>query len=137
MSLMVCFILSRKVKTQLKHTKKFCAVYRDCAVTEQMCQKWFAKFHAGDFSLDNAPRLGRQFEVDSYQIKTLIEDNPYYTTQEIADILKIAKPIKLLMKMKNVSFMLQKKTYGLLANPNHLSDFLGVHWFCHKVEEHL
>ena len=32
-----------------------CAVYREGAVVEQMCQKWFAKFHAGDFSLDNAP----------------------------------------------------------------------------------
>ena len=53
-----------------------------------MCQKWFAKFRAGDFSLDNAPRLGRPVEVDSDQIKTLIENNQRYTTQEIDDILK-------------------------------------------------
>ena len=45
------------------------------AVTDQMCQKWFAKFHAGGFSLDSAPRLGRPAEVDSDQIKTLIENN--------------------------------------------------------------
>ena len=31
--------------------KKICAVYGESAVTDQMCQKWFAKFHAGDFSL--------------------------------------------------------------------------------------
>ena len=35
-----------------------------------MCQKWLAKFHAGDFSLDDAPQLDRQVEVDSNQIET-------------------------------------------------------------------
>ena len=51
--------------------------------------KWFVKFHAGDFSLDDAPRSGRP--VDSDQIETLIENNQRYTTQEIADKLKISK----------------------------------------------
>ena len=40
--------------------------------------------------------------VDSKQIETLIENNQHYTTWEIADILKISKPINLLVKMKNV-----------------------------------
>ena len=48
---------------QLKHKEKICAVYGEGAVTDQMCQKWFAKFHAGDFSLDDAPRLGNQFKL--------------------------------------------------------------------------
>ena len=30
-------------------------MYGEGAVTDQMCQKWFVKFHAGDFSLDGAP----------------------------------------------------------------------------------
>ena len=38
-----------------------------------MCQKWFVKFHAGDFSLNNAPQLGRPLEVDSNQVKMFIE----------------------------------------------------------------
>ena len=37
--------------------------------------------------------------VDSDQIETLIENNQYYTTWKIADILKISKSIKLLVKM--------------------------------------
>ena len=61
-----------------------------------MCQNWFAKFHAGDSSLDGAPQLGRPIEADSDQIETLIENNQHYTMQEIADILKISKPVKLL-----------------------------------------
>ena len=32
--------------------KRICAVYGEGAVTDWMCQKWSAKFHAGDFSLD-------------------------------------------------------------------------------------
>ena len=57
-------------------------------MTDGTCQKLFVKFRAGDFSLDDAPQLGRRVEVDSDQIETLIENNQCYTMQEIADILK-------------------------------------------------
>ena len=40
----LCFIISRKVKTQLKHKKKICAVHGEGAVADQICQKWFVKF---------------------------------------------------------------------------------------------
>ena len=73
-----------------------------------MCQKWFAKFHAGDFSLDDAPWSGRPVEIDNDQSKTLSENNQRYTTQEIADTLKISKSIKLLVKMKNVFYFMEK-----------------------------
>ena len=66
-------------------------MYGEGAVTDRMCQKWFAKFHAGDFSLDAAPRSGRPVEVDSDQIETLTENNQRYTMLEIADILEISK----------------------------------------------
>ena len=99
------------------HKKHLCSLWRSLgplyyeegAVTDQMCQKWFARFHAGDWSLDDAPRSGRQVEVDSDQIETLTENNQCYTMWEIADILKISKSIKLLVKMKNVCFILWQK----------------------------
>ena len=50
----------------------------------------------------HAPWLVRPVEVDSDQIETLIENNQHYTTQKIADVLKIFKSIKLMVKMKNV-----------------------------------
>ena len=59
--------------------------------------------------LDDAPWSGRPVEVDSDQIKTLIENSQCYVTWEIADILKISKSIKLLVKMENMSFVLRKK----------------------------
>ena len=60
--------------------KKIFVVYRQGSVTDQMCQKWFVKFRAGDFSLDNGPWLHRPAEVNRDQS---------YTMQEIADILNI------------------------------------------------
>ena len=71
--------------------EKICAVYGEGAVTDPTCQKGFAKFHAGDFSLEDAPQAGRPVEVDSGQIETLIENNQCYTPWERADILKIPK----------------------------------------------
>ena len=65
-------------------------MYGEGAVTDRTCQKWFAKFRAGDFLLDNVPQSGRPVEVDSDQIETLIENNQRYTMREIADILKIS-----------------------------------------------
>ena len=60
-------------------------------MTDRTCQKWFAKFCAGDFSVNDAPQSGRQVEVDSDQIETLIEKNQCYTTWEVVNILKISK----------------------------------------------
>ena len=54
--------------------------------------------------LDDAPWMGKSVEVDSNQIETT-ENNQCYTMQETANILKISKSIKLLVKMKNVSFI--------------------------------
>ena len=86
-----CALLFQEGKNATETQKKVCAVYGESAVTDQTCQKWFAKFRAGDFSLDDAPWSGRPVEVDSDQIKTLTENNQRYTTREIAaDILKIS-----------------------------------------------
>ena len=72
--------------------KKICAVYGGGAVNDRLCQKWFAKFCAGDFSMDyDAPWAGRPVEVDSNQIETLIENNQCYTTWKTANTLKISK----------------------------------------------
>ena len=87
-------------------------------MTDQTCQKWFVKFRAGDLSLDDAPQSGRPVEVDSDQIETLIENNQCYTTRNIADILKIPKSIKLLVKMTNESFVLQRKPDRLFGQPS-------------------
>ena len=79
-------------------------------MTDRTCQKWFAKFCVGDFSLDDVPRSGRSIEVGSDQIEILVEINQHYTMLEIANILKVPKTIKLLVKMKNVFYFMEKTT---------------------------
>ena len=108
----------KKGKTQLKckKKKKICVVYGEGAVTGRMCQKWFAKFRAGDFSLDDAPQSGRPGEVDSDQIETLTENNQRYTTWEKADILNISNEV--IGENKNVFSILWKGSYGLFGQPN-------------------
>ena len=63
----IMFYYFKKGKNTTETQIKICAVYGESAVTDWMGQKWFAQFRAGDFSLDNAPCLGRLVEVDSDQ----------------------------------------------------------------------
>ena len=93
------FIISKKVRTQ----KKICAVCEKVLWLIK-CVKSHLKFCSGGFLLDNVPRSGRPVEVDTDQITTLNENNQCYTTWEMANILKIPKSIKLLVKMKKIVF---------------------------------
>ena len=86
-------------------------------MTDGTCQRWFAKFHAGDFSLDDAPRLGRRVEVDSDPIEILNENSQCSTMWEGADILKISKSVKLLVKIKICLLFYGKAHTDFLANP--------------------
>ena len=61
----------KKGKNVTEMQKRICAVYREGAVTDQTCHKWSAKFHEGNFLLDDAPWSGRPAKVDSDQIKVL------------------------------------------------------------------
>ena len=85
-----------KDTTKMQKKKKKIIVYGEHAVTDRTCLMWFAKFHAGDFLLDNdAPWLARPVEVEKDQIETLTENNQCSTTWKIANILKISTSIKL------------------------------------------
>ena len=66
----IMFYNFKKGKYMTEMQKKIWAVYGEGAVTDQMCQKWFARFPAGDFSLDNTPPSGKSVEVDRDQIET-------------------------------------------------------------------
>ena len=67
-----------KDKSATETQKKICAVYGKGAVTDQTCQKYFVKFHAGDFLLDDIPQLGRPAEADNDETKTLTENYQHY-----------------------------------------------------------
>lgn len=78
----------RKGKNASQTISKICAVYGAGTVSKRVCQNWFSKFRAGDTSCQDNERSGRPSAVDDDQIKALIENNPRYTTREIAGIVK-------------------------------------------------
>ena len=92
-------------------------MYGENDITDQMCPMWFVKFRAGDFSRGDAPRSGRPVEVDGDEIETLTENNQHHIMWEMANILKVSKSIKLLVKMKSVPFILWKKPMEFWGNP--------------------
>ena len=65
-----------------------CAVYGESAVAERIVRKWFK---ADDFNLKDHQRPGRPSTTDEDQIKTLIENNPRYTTRKLAEMLNMSK----------------------------------------------
>ena len=82
-------------------------------------------------SLEDAPWSVGPVEVDSNQNEKSIEKNQLYTMHEIADILKIAKSIKLFMKMKKCAFfIMEKKPHRLFGQPNILIIFF---YFCASI----
>jgi len=61
-------------------------VYGESAET---VRKWFARFKADNFNLeDQDARVG---PPDKDQIKTLIENNPRYTTRKLTEMLNMSK----------------------------------------------
>jgi len=83
----------RKKKNATRTRKKICVVYGEDAVSERVYQNWFAKFRAGDTTCEDHERSGRTLVVDDDQIKNIIENNPHYTTREIAEIIDISQKI--------------------------------------------
>ena len=53
-------------------------MYGEGAVTDQTCQKWFAVFHAADFSLKDSPKSVRPVKVGSDKTETLFEYSQCY-----------------------------------------------------------
>ena len=59
---MLCYFT--KGESAIEMQTKIYLVYGEDTVTDWMCQKWFVKFWAGDFSLDDVPQSGRPIEAD-------------------------------------------------------------------------
>ena len=94
-------------------------MYEKGAVTDRTCQKWFAKLHAGDFSLDDAPQMHRAVEIDNHQMETLTEKNQcstidfYQHTPNIPTNKVTGENEKCVFYFKE-----KKKTYGLFGQLN-------------------
>ena len=63
-------------------------MYGEGSLSDQTCQKWFVKFHAGNFHWLMPHSQVDHWSWDINWTETLIENNQHYTTQKIDDILK-------------------------------------------------
>ncbi|XP_076235874.1 histone-lysine N-methyltransferase SETMAR-like [Calliopsis andreniformis] len=87
----MAFYNKGKVKDQTVHFRYILLFYfrKEKNARQACCQRWFKKFRAGDFDLNDTPRSGRPTEVDDDKIKAIIELNQRYTTREIVETLNI------------------------------------------------
>ena len=65
-------------------------MFGEGAMTDPMCQKWFVKFYAGDFSLEDAPQSGRPLKLLTIKWRHPLKLSTLYS-MGIAGILKISK----------------------------------------------
>ncbi|EFN84025.1 Histone-lysine N-methyltransferase SETMAR, partial [Harpegnathos saltator] len=63
------------------------SVYGDACVTHQTVRKWYRRFEAGDFNMEDQARSGRPQEVDETLLMDLVHENPRVTVRELADTL--------------------------------------------------
>ena len=102
----------KKGKNATEIQKKMCSIWRRCCdglnVSEVVCEVLCWRFIARQCSMVRLTSWG--WKQSSWDFDW--EQSTFYM-QEIADILKISKLIKLLVKVKNVSFILWKTKWTL------------------------
>ncbi|GFY05365.1 histone-lysine N-methyltransferase SETMAR [Trichonephila clavipes] len=62
-----------------------CAMFGKGIVNVHTCQIWFSKFRAGDLSIQESDRSGRSSKMDNDVLRSMLENNPHLTSQEIAE----------------------------------------------------
>lgn len=65
--------------------RRICAVYGEAALQGSTVRKWFARFKAGNFGVEDEPRSGRPQVVETDEIVSLVTSNPLLTIKEIED----------------------------------------------------
>jgi [histone H3]-lysine36 N-dimethyltransferase SETMAR len=74
-------------RNSIEATRNLKKVFGEDAVCDRTCRRWFEKFKLGDFDISDESRSGRPFLVDNAQVMEIIEQNPFSTTADIAEIL--------------------------------------------------
>ena len=72
-------------------TRNICAVYGENAFSSRTCRKWFRRFRAGNFCLEDEERSGRPPRTDEDKIRDHVEKSRSLTVQEMSNVLKIPK----------------------------------------------
>ncbi|KAK2581561.1 hypothetical protein KPH14_005212 [Odynerus spinipes] len=63
---------------------KLCEIYGP-GISVSQGQKWFQRFWSGNYSLEDEPRPGRLHVFDDDLLRTMVEQNPRITVEELAE----------------------------------------------------
>ena len=61
-------------------------VYAENAPSERTCYRWFKKFRAGNFSMEEEERFGRPNSIDVHKLIELIESDSFSTSSELSSL---------------------------------------------------
>ena len=75
--------------------RKFNSVFGEDSTSHSIVSFWFAKFHSGDFSLENEPRGRPQPKVNNDELKAIVEIDTFQTTRELASKFSVSIPTML------------------------------------------
>lgn len=81
----ILLFLFRKGQKAADAHREICAVYGATAVSNNTCDRWFARFRSGDFDLNDSARSGRPTSADDDQILAAVRSDRHLTTREIAE----------------------------------------------------
>ena len=74
----------RQGKNAVEARNAICSVYGFGAIGVRTCQRWFARFHAGCFDLEDQQRPGRPQELNSDELVALLDEESRQSTLELA-----------------------------------------------------
>ena len=78
----------------LQATKAIRSVYGEDALNQRTCKKWFARFTAGDFDLNDRDPSGRPLEANDDVLEALLEEDPKQSSKELALPWSCQRPIQ-------------------------------------------
>ena len=61
-----------------------CSVYGESIVNARLCERWFARFRTGNFSLEDQERPGRPQVLGTDDLETLLKEDPRQSARELA-----------------------------------------------------
>ena len=74
-----------------KACRNLLKVFGEGIVSDRTYRRWFKKIETGDFDLSNKPRPKRPSLIDDDVVETMLEQDPFLTTLEIAERLNSAQ----------------------------------------------
>ena len=66
-------------------------VYGQHALAERTCQKWFARFRSGDFSLEDEERPGQPRKFEDEELEALLDEDRCQTQEELTESLGVTQ----------------------------------------------